>query len=281
MYRYLPHAVFCLLLLLNLYVYAVPAKPEGELRVSVLDIGQGDAILVEGPTGTQMLVDGGLGHAVLRELAAVMGPVDRSIDVVVESHPDADHIGGLPAVFDRYQVSYFLEPGVHAETPAYAALEAAVDHEPGVHWLAARRGMRIDLGGGAHADILFPDRDPSGLETNDGSIAMRIEYGETSFMLTGDMPTDIEEWLVALDGENLESDVLKAGHHGSKTSTGAAWLAAVSPSVVAISAGEGNSYGHPHPEVVERIEGKGIEVLSTIEEGTITFVSDGKRVHLE
>ncbi len=278
MFRYILHAVFALLLVLNAYLFLGEPKQAGELRVSVLDVGQGDAILVEGPTGTQMLIDGGLGQAVLRELAAVMGPTDRTIDLVVESHPDADHIGGLPSVFDRYQVSYFLEPGIHTDSPVYAALEDAVDHEPGVHWLAARRGMRIDLGGGAHADVLFPDRDPSGMDTNDGSIVMRVEYGETSFMLTGDMPSDVEEWLVTLDGKNLESDVLKAGHHGSKTSTGDAWLAAVSPSIVAISAGEGNSYGHPHADVVERIEQEEIEIVSTITEGTITFVSDGVNI---
>lgn len=273
--RYLPHTVFCLLVLLNAYVFLGESRHEGELRVSVLNVGQGDAIFIEGPTGTQMLIDGGLGHAVLRELASVMEPTDRSIDVVVESHPDADHIGGLPAVFDRYDVSYFLEPGMHADTPAYAALEFAVDHEPGVHWLPARRGMHIDLGGGAYADILFPDRDPSGLEANDSSIGMRVVYGETSFMLTGDMPADIEEWLVELDGERLESDVLKAGHHGSKTSTSNAWLAAVQPSIVAISAGEDNSYGHPHAEVTDRIREDGAEIVSTIEDGTITFISDG------
>lgn len=248
------------------------------LRVSVLDVRQGDAIFIQSPTGTQILIDGGRDRSVLRRLPQEMSLLDRSIDVVIETHPDADHIGGLPGVFDRYRISYFLSPGVEHSTSDTLALAYALHHESGVTSMTARRGMRLDIGGSAYIDILYPDRDVTSVETNSGSIVARLVYGNTAFMLTGDAPTSVEEWLVALDGDSLASDVLKAGHHGSKTSTSASWLAVVDPEVVAISAGEGNPYGHPAPEVLERVRTGGAMILSTIDKGTIRFTSNGLAV---
>ena len=169
-------ALIACLFAVNLYAgYALrAAHGTHALRVSVLDIGQGDAILVTGPTGVRMLVDGGPDRAVLGAIASETGLFDRSLDLVVETHPDKDHIGGLPAVFDRYQVRAFMEPGIPDGTNAAAALVAAAAREPGVKRIVARRGMRINLGGGAYADVLSPDRDPSRMETNDGSIVMHL-----------------------------------------------------------------------------------------------------------
>ena len=137
--------------------------------------------------------------------------------------------------------------------------------------------MRVHIGGGAYLDVLFPDRGVEFVESNSGSVVVRLVYGETAFMLTGDAPTAIEKWLVTLDGESLESDVLKAGHHGSRTSTSEGWMEAVSPRFVVISAGEDNSYGHPHAEVVERIQASGAQMLSTMD-GAVRFQSDGNSV---
>jgi competence protein ComEC len=260
------------------------AMHAGELRVSILNIGQGDSILITGPTGIQMLVDGGpSGSAVLSELGKEMGFLDRSIDIVVETHPDRDHIGGLPAVFDRYQVATFMEPGIPDATAAAAALAAAAGSEHGVAHVFARRGMRIDLGGGAYADVLYPDRDPAKLDTNNGSVAMHVVYGATSFMLTGDLPSEQEDWLVSLDKDDgeLQTDVLKAGHHGSKYSTDEAWLAALHPSMVAISAGKDNPYGHPAPATIARIKNEGAAIYSTIDSGTLDFISDGSKMSVK
>lgn len=277
----LKHAAFGVLVCLNAYIwFAVFYAPEPTLRVSVLDIGQGDSILVQGPTGIQMLVDGGPDHSVLRQLPKEMSLFDRSVDLVVETHPDKDHIAGLVDVFDRYSVSYFLSPGIPNDTSTTATLEHAVAVEPGVRQLIARRGTRIHLGGGAYADVLYPDRDVSHLETNEGSVVMRVVYGSTSFMLTGDAPSDIEDHLISLDptAHDLESTVLKAGHHGSKYSTDDAWLAAVHPKIVAISAGANNRYGHPNADTIARIEKEGAQILSTIDRGTLRFSSDGVSV---
>ena len=263
------------------FEYVHPRSPV--LCVSILDIGQGDSILVQGPTGIQMLVDGGPDHSVLRQLPKEMGLLDRSIDLVVETHPDKDHIAGLTDVFDRYRVSYFLSPGIPDDTETAQGLEHAVEDEPGLHQLIARRGMRIHLGGGAYADVLYPDRDVSHGETNEGSIVMRVVYGSTSFMLTGDAPSDVEDHLISLDAKDgeLPVTVLKAGHHGSKYSTDDAWLAALHPQYVAISAGANNRYGHPNPETIARIKNEGAQIVSTIDRGTLRFVSDGTNVALK
>ncbi|MBP9816883.1 MAG: MBL fold metallo-hydrolase [Candidatus Pacebacteria bacterium] len=271
------HILFTLvgtLVFVNLVFLLLLVPRTHELRVSFLTVGQGDAILLQGPTGIDVLVDGGRDRSVLRELPRVMGVLDRSIDVVVATHPDADHISGLADVFGRYRVHYFLEPGVENDTSAALRLADAVAKEPGIEAVLARRGQRLLLGGGAYADILYPSGDVSKLETNTGSIIMRVVYGETEFMLTGDAPLSIENWLVA-QKENLQSDVLKAGHHGSRTSTSDEFLDAVAPALVVISAGKDNSYGHPHPEVLARVAKAGARTLSTIESGTITLVSDG------
>lgn len=271
---YIPLLV--LALVLNMVAWVVVIFPKtSTLEVSFLDVGQGDAILIEGPTGIQMLVDGGRDRSVLRELGKRMGPLDRSIDVVVETHPDADHIGGLAGVFKSYRVETFIEPGIPNDTAPTRALEDAVAYEPILHPVIARQGMRLHLGGGAYADILFPDRDVEEVETNTGSIIMRVVYGDTSFMLTGDAPSSIEEWLVRLYGKSLASDILKAGHHGSRTSSSGLFLSVVNPEVVVISAGKDNSYGHPHQEVLQNIASSGAAMLSTFDQGAITFSSDG------
>ena len=269
-----------ILLVANGAVFTHLLAPEKrELTVSFLAVGQGDAILIEGPTGIEVLVDGGKDREVLRELPRLMGPLDRSIDVVIATHPDADHIGGLPAVLKRYVVQHFFESGRAGESSMAESLEVSVDREPGVVEGVLRNGMRIHLGDGAYADILHPEDNVAQLrETNDASIALRLVYGETEFMLTGDASTWVEDRIVSRYGDTLRSDVLKAGHHGSKTSTSALFLAAVNPVFVVISAGKDNSYGHPHEEVVERILASGAAILSTFDEGTITFVSDGMSV---
>lgn len=269
-----------LLLLVNIVLLAYLSWPSTKvLRVSFLDVGQGDSIFIEGPTGIQMLIDGGRDHSVLRELPKHMSFFDRSIDVVVATHPDADHIGGLPEVFERYTVHTYLSSGVENTTMPTAVLAHAVSVEPSLTSILARRGMRIDLGRGAYGEILYPDRDVEGVETNTASIVMRVVYGESEFMLTGDAPSEIESWIISShERDKLLSDVLKAGHHGSRHSTSEVWLSAVSPEYVVISAGKDNSYGHPHEEVLSRVAAIGATLLSTIDSGTISFESDGRRI---
>lgn len=144
----------------------------------------------------------------------------------------------------------------------------------------ARRGQRYDLGGGVFLDILFPDTNASTMESNTSSIVARLVYDETSFLLTGDSPKAIEEYLVLIEGEYLKSDVLKVGHHGSRTSTAEMFLDEVSPQYAVISAGADNSYGHPHLEVTDALFNAGLTTLNTGEVGRIVFWSDGQSLEL-
>lgn len=268
--------VVFLLFVATLISWTVPVSHE--LRVSFLNIGQGDAIFIEGPTGIQMLVDAGPPDgSVLRELGGVMPFFDRSIDAVMETHPDQDHIGGMSDVFKNYSVKTFLEPGILNDTKASRATAMSVK-ESGAQDIEVRRGMRLLLGGGAYADILFPDRSLPNIETNTGSIVMRVVYGDTSFLLNGDSPQVIERYLVATDAGKLKSTVLKAGHHGSKNSSAPEFVKAVSPSFGVFSRGCNNKYGHPAPQVVALFQSLDIKTFDTCTSGRITFHSNGKTV---
>ncbi len=253
--------------------------PEKKLTVAFLDIGQGDSIFIQSPTGRQVLIDGGIDRDVLAQLASVMPFFDRSIDVVIATHPDKDHIGGLPYVFEQYDIDVVLDPGLEADTEGYDFYADMRAQEKDVVYQEARRGQVIDLGGGAYLRILYPDKDIDGVETNSASIVAQLVYGETEVMLTGDAPDETENYLVSTDS-HLTSDILKAGHHGSKTSTSQEFLDAVDPDYTIISAGKDNSYGHPHEEVIARLVTASTTILTTFEEGTIVFESDGKTLWL-
>lgn len=274
--RRIRRILFLILLAGAVSVYMIPmaVHEEDELLVTFFDIGQGDAIFIESPTGVQMLIDGGPDAGVLRRLSHVLGFFDRSIDIVLATHADKDHIGGLADVLERYEVAEIVMTENKGESAAAEAFfeRAAAEHARITY---ARRGMQYDLGGGAVLTVLFPDRDPSLLESNTSSIVTRLVYGDSEFLFTGDSPKSIEEYLVTLDGAGLQSDVLKVGHHGSDTSTSDLFLAAVRPVHAVISAGKDNPYGHPHASVIEALRRANTETKNTAEAGSITFVTDG------
>ncbi len=262
------------LLLLSVYLHG----QRHELRVSFLDVGQGDAVLIQAPNGTQMLYDAGPPTgAVLRALSSEMPFFDRSIDVAVFSHPDMDHLGGFADVFDHYKVDVLMEPGASSTNGVYDDIEHQAN-TLGIKRIVARRGMSIDMGDGVIADILYPDSDGPWADTNSASIVMRIHYGNTAFLVSGDLPQQEEEYVVSLDGDKLHSQILKLGHHGSRTSSSEIWLRAIHPNIAIISAGLNNRYGHPHKEVLNLLEQLGIPYLVTFKEGTMDFTSDGKNI---
>ncbi|MBL1434189.1 MBL fold metallo-hydrolase [Candidatus Wolfebacteria bacterium] len=238
--------------------------------IAFLDVGQGDAIYIQAPNGNDMLIDGGSGESVLRALAGVMDISDREINVVVATHPDKDHIGGLIPVLDRYSVTHFLDPGVVNNTLVYKELSKRVVEQ--TQYTVARKGMRIHLGPDTVADVLFPNRDIEG-DINNASVILRVSYKKSSILLTGDAGKGVER--IILD-EDIESDILKAGHHGSKTSSDIVFLRKVSPEHVILSVGAQNRYGHPHVNVLSALASIGTNILSTAEEGTIVFISDGE-----
>lgn len=276
--QYFKYYFLGLLALVAVFVWlAVIAETRDGLTVAFLDVGQGDAIFIEAPNGNQILLDAGYGKKVLRQLGKVMPFYDRSVDVIIESHPDNDHVGGLPDVLNRYGVSAIIESGVESESPAYVTTEK-IAQEKGIRKVLAKRGTKINLGDGVILEFLFPDRNPSGWETNDASLIARLTYGNTSFLLTGDSPASMENYLVSLGGKNLDSDILKLGHHGSRTSSTESFLGFVSPQYAVISVGADNRYGHPHTEILDRLKKLEIPFLRTDEQGMVKFKSDGESV---
>jgi len=264
----------------NFFIWGAVLAEErgGMLTVAFFNVGQGDAIFIEAPNGNQVLLDGGANKKVLSELSNIMPFYDRSINMVIASHPDKDHIGGLPAVLDKFSVDTVMEPGVWHSTAVYKEFENVIE-EKNITKILARRGMNIWLDEDVYLEILFPDRDTTSWDTNDASIVARLVYGNTSFMLTGDSPKKMEEYIVSLGGEDLKSSVLKLGHHGSKTSTSEIFLGFVSPEYAIISAGEDNRYGHPHKEVMDLVKKFEISILGTYDEGTIIFKTDGESLY--
>ncbi len=268
-----------ILLVINIFTWAfyLSIKPNDVMKIYFLDIGQGDAILVKAPNGNKILVDGGKDSSVLRELGRTMGFLDRTIDIVLATHPDQDHIGGLPLVLERYHVKNFIDSIADSDSASYREL-LRLAREQGIPTQYGMRGMVIvlDKKAGVYLHVLYPVADDFKItETNDMSIVAKLVYGDTSVVLTGDAPKLVESMLDSTDGNYLKSAVLKAGHHGSKTSTGSAFVETVNPTYAIISAGADNRYGHPNIEVLNILENENIEILETAKEGTIEFHSNG------
>lgn len=257
-----------------------PAKQSTEgLKVHFLAVGQGDAIFIETPQGVQALIDAGQGKAVLEELGAVMSPFDKTIDVVLMTHPDADHIGGLDEVFNRFTVDLLISTGVEKEVMSDRLERALASERRLVHKKLAA-GSEIKLDTDTTLQILSPKFDPSNMERNAGSLVLRLLHGDTSFLLTGDTTVAMENFLIDSWGEEyLRSDVLKLGHHGSDTSTGTRLLEATQADFAVISVGLDNQYGHPHSEVLERVTEYGIFPRSTAY-GRVSFISNGQVVRM-
>jgi competence protein ComEC len=259
-------------------VWLAVSRPEtGRLTVTFLDVGQGDAILIEGPLGHRVLVDGGpSGKAITAALGRQLPFHDRRLDLVALTHPQQDHIGGLPAVLKEYSVGRVLSGPQESDSAASRAWSQALDDRE-VPETSAQRGQTIDLGGGALLTVLGPvasgDVDPQAI--NDASLVFRLSMGEVSFLLTGDISEAGEAALVR-SGADLSASVLKVAHHGSRTSTSLAFVQRTTPLVDVISVGADNSYGHPTDEVLSRLEGD--VIVRTDHHGDITVSTEGRRL---
>jgi len=256
--------------------YAVLAETRKELTVAFLDVGQGDAIFVEAPNGNQILIDGGPNKAVLRELSKQMPFYDRTIDGIILTHPHLDHYAGLNEVMKKYKVNLEMDPGTKVKGAGFGEFENLTKIK-NIKSLYAKRGMIINLGKDLRLDILLPVINDENLSEHDGMLVSRLVYKNNSFLLTGDMEDNLENFLISF-GDNVKSDVLKIGHHGSKTSTSEKFLGLVNPELAVISAGKNNKYGHPHQEVTNRLAGFEIPTLRTDEKGTIVIESDGEKI---
>ena len=264
---------------------AAVSLPDKRLHVAFVDVGQGDAIFVSTPGGQQILVDGGPDPVeAVRFLGERMPFWDRTIELVVLTHPHSDHVNGLIEVLRRYDVQRILEREVQHDGPPYQAWRKAVDDE-GAEVVQARSGQMVALDGGVFMQVVGPGEgllSGTSSDVNNASVVLKLLYGEVSFLLTGDMFTEAESKLVR-ENAHLDSDVLKVAHHGSRSSSSPLFLDRVSPAVAVISVGWDNRFDHPHPEVLE-VLGRwvpGDRVFSTADRGTIEFITDGERLELK
>lgn len=256
------------LFILIFVVYRRGWQTRGEIAITVLDVGQGDSLVITTPKGRRILIDGGPDDSVISELAVVSTYLNADIDYVFVTHNDSDHIAGIFKVAEYYSPDFY---GINLE----------VGDSDLVSWWT--RGARTVIAGevwlidGVRFEVLWPTEKyiSTASDPNNASIVIKVIYGSFCGLLTGDIEKEVEDDLIDLYGDKLQCEFLKVPHHGSKSSSSKEFLDVVSPSVAVISAGEGNTYGHPHKEVLQRYEEAGVVVLRTDQDGRITVSSDG------
>jgi len=286
----------------SLLWYALARRPDpdgGKLRVTAIDVGQGDSTLIQTPAGRTILVDGGgnsdeadadasdVGARVVVPFLNYLG-ISR-LDVLVLTHPHGDHVGGLAAVLRSQEVGTVLDgTTLPYPSPAYLQFLALV-RAKAIPCARAVRGMALDMGDGVTLRVLNPPPSPAfgtaaafGTGADDAAInnysaSLLLQYGRTRFVLTGDAQNEAEGAMLD-GGGDLVCDVLKAGHHGSKNATGDDWLSRLKPKQAVISCGRHNRFGHPAPSTLARLDAANVETFRTDRQGAVTFVSDGRVV---
>ncbi len=285
----------------------------------MLDVGQGDALFIESPTGTQILIDGGPSRKILGQLARLMPPFDRHLDAIIITNPDRDHIGGFLEILKNYKVDKIFESGTFNKSKVYKNLKNEIffqgltlgsqlnapqspkgltlEKNPSLNThttetILAKKGMTLNIGDGAVINILFPDQDVSSWSTNDGSIVAQLTYGKNSIMLMGDATLKTEEiiiknfqtnadnnncvFVIVITCKNNHINILKIGHHGSRTSTSEKLIEKILPNYAFISSGKNNKYNHPHPEILNTLNKFGTKIFRTDLLGNIIMKSDGE-----
>ena len=270
-----------LLVVAILVSVAAATMPDDNLHISFLDVGQGDAILIQ-KGNQQVLVDGGPSpQAISLGLGSKMPFWDRTIDLMILTHPSADHVTGLVEVLQRYEVKQVLYPDLDFESDIYDEWLRVIEEKDIEHTLA-QAGQQIDLGEGVVIKVLNPQTPlltGTDSDIDNNGVVLHISMGEMSFLLTADTMGEAE-WELIARRANLTSTVLKVGHHGSDTSTSLEFLAVVDPQLAVISVGAENRFGHPSDEVITRLEERiGSEnIYRTDEQGTIELITDGQRL---
>ncbi|MCF7865534.1 MAG: MBL fold metallo-hydrolase [Candidatus Pacebacteria bacterium] len=330
------------------YIFQSLNNTKSKLQVHFLDVGQGDAILIQVGNSNSMLIDSGpQNEKVISEIQKFKNIFDRNLNILLATHADADHIGSMKKVIEKFGFQRFTFSGLSSETKIFKDLMTSIgdtdliaklkeknihDTSPQMHQrlltLTAGMSIVLDQQDNVHFDVLFPDFDfqieayqkcKNGMqnknessgqnkiksktisktqkrnpclkflstETNLNSVVGKLTFGSTSFILTGDAPIEVEDFIIKKYGERIHADVLKLGHHGSKTSTSPNFLNVVSPNFAVISAGIGNRYNHPHKIVLDNLnafkekDSNFRRTLRTDIDGTISFYSDAKNLTIK
>lgn len=254
------------------------------LEVNFLNVGQGDAIFIEAPQASQILIDGGQGSSVLEKLAAKIPFWDKSLDVVILTHSDKDHVDGLINVLNKYSVDCIVWSGAVKTGGTYQKWLEAVDSQKkrGAKIVIAEAGQKIKAGN-AVIEILHPFENIRGKDfgekNNDSGVVSRLDFGKASFLFAADVSSVLEKKMIVAK-KNLSAEILKVAHHGSKYSTSEEFLMESSPKIAVISSGKNNSYGHPTEEVLQKLKKFGIRVFRTDEYGDIEMLSDGNSIRI-
>jgi beta-lactamase superfamily II metal-dependent hydrolase len=269
----------------------IGSRSSGALKITVIDVGQGDSILIESPSGKTMLIDGGdykeeedgaRDFGISRVLPYLRSEGVNKIDYMLATHPHSDHVGGLPAVMNEIPVAEVFDAN---RLPFHSVAYSRFLQSAGNRRRRIAQGDKIDLGGGVHILVLNPPQDsmPYGCEldndtVNNYSAVLLVEYGKTRFLLDGDAEEDAEGRMIRQYSGRLKVDMLKCGHHGSDNATSDEWLGETQPKWAAISCGQHNVFGHPNPATLARLASHGVRILRTDLGGMIVFTSDGATV---
>ncbi|MBM4177395.1 MBL fold metallo-hydrolase [Candidatus Gribaldobacteria bacterium] len=269
-----------LLVIANFFVWQEVFSYQGNLKITYFYIGQGDSIFIETPQKHQILIDGGPNkNLVLEKLAQRMPFWDKTIDLVILTHPDNDHLRGILSVLEKYKVDYFLLTDFALEKLKTTEQFALGQKQQQVGQIIGSKNLQIQAGR-INLFVLYPEikevGQVVGQKSNDTSLVLRLDFFNNSFLFTGDISTKIETYLLNSEQANyLPADVLKVAHHGSKSSTSNEFLKKVQPKVAVISCGKDNRYNHPHDDALQRLENFAINILRTDLLGDIEIISNG------
>ena len=270
--------VFVVLVLAWVWVFV--EERQEFLEIDFYDVGQGDAIFIETPGKKQILIDGGPDLTILEKLGRELPFWDRYIDLIVLTHPEYDHIGGLIEVIKRYKIGRILTTGVTRDTAEYGEWQRIIQ-EKNIPILIAQANVVINLGNDINLFVLYPFENLAGQKikkSNNTSIVAQLVYKDFELLLTGDIEKKVEKALVN-SGIDLQSDILKVPHHGSKTSSTKDFINAVNPIIAIIQAGKDNPYGHPHQNVLDTL--RNITTLITGRDSNIEILTNGTEFQIQ
>jgi competence protein ComEC len=243
----------------------------GNLTIHFIDVGQGDSILIDHGEDTMLIDSGEIGKG--DEVASyIKGDGITSLDYVVATHPHSDHIGGMSVILNDFPIGHFIDSGYAYTSKTYEDMLTTIDKK-NIPFTTPKRGNKIDFSSGIDVQVLNPGKSYFTDDLNQNSIVLKVTDGNVSFLLMGDVGIEAENEIMK-DGYDVNADVLKVGHHGSRTSSGASFISAVSPAISVIEVGAENNYSHPHKETLDRLE-KVSKVYRTDQDGTITITTDG------